>query len=117
MKFKFMVMPDEGFRVESALKKDELIAWQLESISCQEVADMIFEGIKEVQSNMTKEWHMSFNITFLSITKNKINCSNSYNEDEFIEITLELFVTILNRWVLFIKETKYKKNYRKLVEF
>ena len=110
-------MPDGLLRVESVLKEYKLISWQLESIVTTEVANDIFERMREVQQDKSNEWHMSFNSTFLSIEKNKINCSDLYDENDFIEIKLDLFKAVLKGWMLFVEESKNKKNYRKTVSF
>ena len=116
MKLKFL-LEDGYLNVKAILKKYELIARQLAHIDCDDVFSYVEQGIFEVDKGDKEEWHMSFNATFLQITKDNVRCSNLYQSDEYIDISIKDFSIILAEWKSFIKSSKNKYNYKRTLEF
>jgi len=116
MKFKFLV--EDGYLdVKSLSKSNELIAWQLSNITSYSVFFMVEEGIRDVEKENKEEWHMSFNSTFLQVTKNNIRCSDLFDEKIYIDISPKKFLKILHKWKSFVTESRNKHNYQRTLEF
>ena len=96
----------------------KLLAWQLQGINNDIIFSYVEQGICEVEKRKIEEWHMSFNSTFIQITKDRVRCSCLFDDSDYIDISIKKFLKILVEWKDFLDRVKNDHiDHRKTLEF